>query len=100
MAECKSLQQEYKSLTKNPEIKFWTKYQNKSAYKMYVETSNSTLIADYEELKAYVNSDEFKTQKEYLLDKNRFRCSSGQSFYAYSTASGKKIEKSAAQGRP
>lgn len=72
MAECKSLQQEYKSLTKNPEIKFWTKYQNKSAYKMYVETSNSTLIADYEELKAYVNSDEFKTQKEYLLDKNRF----------------------------
>ncbi|MBP5667282.1 MAG: family 16 glycosylhydrolase, partial [Salinivirgaceae bacterium] len=72
MAECKSLQQEYKSLTKNPEIKFWTKYQNKSAYKMYVETSNSTLIADYEELKTYVNSDEFKTQKEYLLDKNRF----------------------------
>ena len=72
MAECKSLQQEYKSLTKNPEIKFWTKYQNKSAYKMYVETSNSTLISDYEELKAYVNSDEFKTQKEYLLDKNRF----------------------------
>ena len=72
MAECKSLQQEYKSLTKNPEIKFWTKYQNKSAYKMYVETSNSTLISDYEALKAYVNSDEFKTQKEYLLDKNRF----------------------------
>ena len=72
MAECKSLQQEYKSLTKNSEIKFWTKYQNKSAYKMYVETSKSTLIADYEELKAYVNSDEFKTQKEYLLDKNRF----------------------------
>ena len=72
MAECKSLQKEYKSLTKNPEIKFWTKYQNKSAYKMYVETSNSTLISDYEELKAYVNSDEFKTQKEYLLDKNRF----------------------------
>ena len=72
MAECKSLQKEYKSLTKNPEIKFWTKYQNKSAYKMYVETSNSTLISDYEALKAYVNSDEFKTQKEYLLDKNRF----------------------------
>lgn len=72
MAECNSLQQEYKSLTKNSEIKFWTKYQNKSAYKMYVETSKSTLIADYEELKAYVNSDEFKTQKEYLLDKNRF----------------------------
>ena len=72
MAECKSLLQEYKSLTKNSEIKFWTKYQNKSAYKLYVETSNSSLIADYEELKAYVNSDEFKTQKEYLLDKNRF----------------------------
>ena len=72
MAECKSLLQEYKSLTKNSEIKFWTQYQNKSAYKLYVETSNSSLIADYEELKAYVNSDEFKTQKEYLLDKNRF----------------------------
>ena len=63
MAECKSLQQEYKSLTKNSEIKFWTKYQKKSAYKMYVETSNSSLIADYEELKAYVNSEEFKSQK-------------------------------------
>ena len=72
MEECKAALQEYKSLTKNPEIKFWTKYQNKSAYKMFVETSNSSLIADYEELKAYVNSDEFKTQKAYLLDKNRF----------------------------
>lgn len=72
MAECKSLLQEYKSLTKNPEIKFWKKYQASKQYKMFVETSNSSLIADYEELKAYINSDEFKTQKEYLLDKNRF----------------------------
>ena len=39
---------------------------------MYVETSNSSLIADYEELKAYVNSEEFKSQKAYLLDKDRF----------------------------
>lgn len=72
MAECKNLLQEYKSLTKNSEIKFWKKYQASKQYKMFVETSNSSLIADYEELKAYVNSDEFKTQKAYLLDKNRF----------------------------
>ena len=71
-AECKALLQEYKQLRKNAELKFWTKYQNKSAYKMYVETSNTSLIADYEELKAYVNSEEFKTQKAYLLDKDRF----------------------------
>ena len=72
VAECKAMLKEFKQLRKNSEIKFWTKYQNKSAYKMYVETSNSSLIADYEELKAYVNSEEFKKQKEYLLDKDRF----------------------------
>lgn len=72
MAECKAMLNEFKQLRKNSEIKFWTKYQNKSAYKMFVETKNSSLISEYDELKAYVNSDEFKKQKEYLLDKDRF----------------------------
>lgn len=72
VAECKQLLKEFKQLKKNSELKFWTKYQKKSAYKLYLETKQSNLIAEYEALKQTINSDEFKKQKAYLLDKDRF----------------------------
>lgn len=68
----KALFEEFKSLKNSADLKFWTKYKNSKPYKMYVETEGSFLISDYNELDAFVKSDEFKQQKEYLLDKNRF----------------------------
>lgn len=68
----KALFEEFKSLKNSADLKFWTKYKNSKPYKMYVETEGSFLVSDYNELDAFVKSDEFKQQKEYLLDKNRF----------------------------
>lgn len=66
------LEEELKNLEANGEIKFWKKYQASKQYKMFCGTEGSALLNEYNELETFVNSDEFKTQKAYLLDKNRF----------------------------
>ena len=66
------LEEELKGLEANADIKFWKKFQASKQYKMFCGTEGSALLGEYNELEALVNSDEFKSQKAYLLDKNRF----------------------------
>ena len=66
------LEEELKNLEANGDIKFWKKFQASKQYKMFCETEGSAKLNEYNELETFVNSDDFKTQKAYLLDKNRF----------------------------
>lgn len=72
---CVQQEKELKRLKKNPDIVFWTKYQKKGAYKMFMQVAGSSLLEEYNTLCEYVKTDEFKNQKAYLLDKNRFNSS-------------------------
>ena len=66
------LEEELKNLEANGDIKFWKKFQASKQYKMFCETEGSAKLNEYNELETFVNSDDFKTQKAYLLEKNRF----------------------------
>jgi beta-glucanase (GH16 family) len=56
----------------SPEIKEFYKFKTSKEYANYLNTDGSARLARYNELKDYVASEEFKKQKEYLLDKKRF----------------------------
>jgi hypothetical protein len=63
---------EYKRIKDSPEIKEFYKFKSSKEYANFLNTDGSKRLAGYNELKEYVASDEFKKQKEYLLDKKRF----------------------------
>jgi hypothetical protein len=64
--------QEYNRIKSSAEIKEFYKFKNSREYANYLNTDGSARLARYSELKEYVASEEFKKQKEYLLDKKRF----------------------------
>ena len=65
--------QEYKRLKESKEIKDYFKFRSSKEYANFLNTDGSGRLARYNELKEYVETADFKKQKEYLLDKKRFQ---------------------------
>ncbi len=63
---------EYNRLKGSIEIKEFFKFKNSKEYANYLNTDGSKRLERLSELKEYVSTEEFKKQKEYLLDKKRF----------------------------
>jgi beta-glucanase (GH16 family) len=66
------LEKEFEKLKNDQNIKFWEKYQQSKSYKLYTETEGSEILNEYNTLEELINSEEFRTNKAYLLDKNKF----------------------------
>jgi hypothetical protein len=64
--------QEYNRLKGNSDIKDYYKFKSSKELTNFRNIDGSTRLARYNELKEFVDSPEFKKQKEYLLDKKRF----------------------------
>ncbi len=62
----------YKQLKKSREIRAYFKFKHSSKLKIYSEVLNSNLLQEVEDLKAELASEEFISEKNYLLDKKRF----------------------------
>lgn len=65
--------QKYKALKQNPQIKHWKKFGKSKPYQLFLEVKDSDLLKEYQELEVFVNSDEFKTFKDYMLDKDKYK---------------------------
>ncbi len=65
-------QVEFKNLRKNSEIKFYTKTVKSNNYKIAQDLEGKDRLKAFYELEAYVMSDDFKEQTNFLKDKNRF----------------------------
>jgi Glycosyl hydrolases family 16 len=65
-------EQEYTQLKKSDNIKFYFKYSNNSAFKLFKEIEGSEQLSHYEELKEFVNSQEFADFKTYMEDKKKW----------------------------
>ena len=63
---------EYNRLKGSVELKEFYKFKYSKEYAYYQNTQGSTRLTRFNDLKKYVASDDFKKNKEYLLDKNRF----------------------------
>jgi beta-glucanase (GH16 family) len=66
-------EEEYNNLKKDTDIVHWEKFKKLKQYKLFKDTENSELLAKYEELDEFINSDKFKEFKEYMLDKNKWQ---------------------------
>ena len=64
--------QDYKNQKGSTEIKEYYKFKSSKACENYKNTHGSKRLARLNELKELVASQEFKKQKDYLLDKKRF----------------------------
>lgn len=65
-------EQEFAQLKKSPNIKFYFKFSNNAAYKLFKEIEGSDQLAKYEELKEFVNSQEFLEFRDYMNDKKKW----------------------------
>jgi beta-glucanase (GH16 family) len=65
-------EQEYLSMKKMSDIKFFYKYKNSTDLADYAKTLSSPELAEYKSLKAFVQSDAYKTVFDYMSDKKRF----------------------------
>lgn len=74
--------QELKALEKDVEIKRYNKFANSTKYKNFVTAEDSEDLKNYQNLKAFVNSDEFKERKAFLTAKNKFHLSEAYKPYA------------------
>jgi hypothetical protein len=62
----------YKKLKKSSEIRIYFKFKNSNEHDIYFEVLSSNLLQDIEDLKAELASEEFISEKDFLLDKKRF----------------------------
>ena len=62
----------FKRALKSSEVKFVNKTTSSTIYRNYTAIKGSDKLAKYEELKTYVNSNEFKSYKAEIEDKKRF----------------------------
>jgi hypothetical protein len=64
---------EFKKLKKDHSIKWALKSEKSSAFQTYKKLENSQRLTEYFELKATVESKEFKDFKDFMEDRNRFK---------------------------
>jgi len=57
---------------KDEKIKSYYKFENSRDYRIYKSVENSQLLNEYLDISERVNTDKFKDQKAYLLNKNRY----------------------------
>lgn len=62
----------YKNLKKSPKIRSYFKFKQSKKHDIYFEVLASNLLNEIEDLKADLASEEFISEKEFLLDKKRF----------------------------
>lgn len=63
----------YKASIARPKIAALIKFENLKQYKEYCEVNATNLPQEFEQLAAYIQSDEFKNNRKFLLDKNRYQ---------------------------
>lgn len=63
----------YKAIIARPKIAALIKFENLKQYKEYCEVNATDLPQEFEQLAAYIQSDEFKNNRKFLLDKNRYQ---------------------------
>ncbi len=68
----KEQQKEFDALKNDPEIKNYFKFEHSEELKLYKETVGSHDLKKFEELKAYVNNDQFLKRVDFLKDNKRF----------------------------
>lgn len=71
-SEEKKKEDAYLSAKKTNEIRFFYKFGASSAYKQYLSLEGSTEINQFEKLKAFVASAEFKKVEDYMNDKKKW----------------------------
>lgn len=62
----------YKQIIRRPKIAALIKFENLKAFKDYCEIKMTGLPQEFQQLTAYIQSDDFKNNRKYLLDKNRY----------------------------
>lgn len=62
----------YRNLLKNPKIKALMRFEKNRKFRNYAEMSQSQVPQEFERLSAYIKSDDFKKNREYLLNKKRY----------------------------
>ncbi len=62
----------YKKLKKSSEIKAYFKFKHSKKHDIYFEVLASSLLQEIEDLKEELASEEYTSEKNYLLDKKRF----------------------------
>ncbi|WP_299577649.1 glycoside hydrolase family 16 protein [uncultured Sunxiuqinia sp.] len=70
--ESKALREEFKQLKASADVQFFLKYPNSAAYKNYLHMQKSEERRTFNELKAVIESDEFKERKNYLEDPKKW----------------------------
>lgn len=65
-------QKELKVLLHDSEIKAYFKYEKSKKLKLYDETVDSHNLKKYNELKAYIENDDYKKRETFLKDKKKF----------------------------
>jgi len=64
--------QAYRNLLKEPRIKASVRFERNRKFRDYLEMSQSRVPQEFEQLSAYIKSDDFKKNREYLLNKKRY----------------------------
>lgn len=72
---------ELKRLKSDTEIKNYFKFDNSKKLKLYRETFGSQQLVKYNELKAFVENDDFKKREAFLKDKKKFENSEANKKY-------------------
>lgn len=62
----------YRKLLKEPKIKALIRFEKNRKFRDYAEMSQSQVPQEFEQLAAYIKSDDFKKNREYLLNKKRY----------------------------
>lgn len=62
----------YRKLLKDSRIKASLRFEKNRKYRDYTEMSQSQVPQEFEQLSAYIKSDDFKKNREYLLNKKRY----------------------------
>lgn len=62
----------YRKLLKEPKIKALIRFEKNRKFRDYAEMSQSQMPQEFEQLAAYIKSDDFKKNREYLLNKKRY----------------------------
>lgn len=62
----------YKDIVKDRRIKALIRFEKNRKFRFYVEMNGSNIPREFEQLSAYIKSDDFNKNREYLLNKKRY----------------------------
>ncbi len=62
----------YRQIIRHPKIAALIRFENLRSFKEYNEVKNTKLPQEFEQLTAFVQSEEFKKNRKFLLDKKRY----------------------------